>query len=155
MNYIKQVLKMLGLKNNEEFMIEGKKELFRINENFGLEIQKKDRGDHWFIGEVYLDKILLGKDKIIKLSFNPEQDEEYWTYINNWAIAKFPWKEVTADHVRKYSGIVFRTSEEARKARPEFYKRITGKYWAGSDNEKFAASLYGTSNEECSAVQNE
>lgn len=127
MNYMKQLTEMLGVELNEEFKITGQKGLFRINEKFGLEVQNSDK--HWRIGEMFLDRILLGKDEIIKIPFQPKNKASYYTYGENWKIVEDIWIDYPTDYARKNSDMVFRTYKKAEEARPDIYKKFTGEDW--------------------------
>lgn len=68
-----------------------------------------------------------------KIPFKPREGEMYWTYIGDWTPHEEFWDGDAYDCIHKACGCVFRTKEEALKARPERYKALTGMDWSVED----------------------
>jgi hypothetical protein len=76
----------------------------------------------------------LGDVEVIKIPFEPQEGEKYWSYWGDWEIEYYLWEgKRTVAQLRKACGCVFRTEEEAIKARPAKYKELTGKEWQESE----------------------
>ena len=124
-NLIPIIAKELGVEIGEEFKIKGiTLYKYRIN-NDKLEVKLLD--DKWETSTLSIS--LLGDIEIIKLPFEPKTGDEYWTYSETWEVEDWVWTYDFLDLVYKRVGIVFRTKEEAIKARPDKYKELTSKEW--------------------------
>lgn len=86
--------------------------------------------------EETLRALLSGAAEIVKLPFEPQYGEDYWTVC--WEIgcrtrellpAKFAWLFDYDDMLRKKLNIVYRTKAEAEKNMVPDYERITGHKW--------------------------
>lgn len=127
-NLIPVITKELGVEIGEEFKFKQNGLLDGFTYRFtDKEIQSKCKGKEWGTSPIDLNIIL--KQEIIKLPFEPKTGDEYWTYSETWEVEDWVWTYDFLDLVYKRVGIVFRTKEEAIKARPEVYKRLTGKEW--------------------------
>lgn len=108
----------------------------------GEEFEVKDYGHYRFTETVleyrhsdgtYAPAVLafnrLVEHEIVKLPFEPELDELYWTYMENWEIMLMIWTDSFQDYARKKLGVVFRSQNEAKRVRPYKYKELTNKEW--------------------------
>ena len=81
------------------------------------------------MGNYDLQYLLRNPNDITKAPFEPKTGDEYWTYSETWEVEDWVWTYDFLDLVYKRVGIVFRTKEEAIKARPDKYKELTSKEW--------------------------
>ena len=123
-NLIPIIAKLFGVEIGEEFEIQGEPgSKYRLNED-ELEVSF---GSEWIRSGLTINA--LGNIEIIKLPFEPKHDEKYWTYNIDWQVDEWTWMSDAEDYCKKACGCVFRTEEEAIKARPAKYKELTGKEW--------------------------
>lgn len=136
MSYMRKVAKILGVEmqdmDNGLFGDvfqdeEGNKYLLTKNGLFYVESPRET------VDPQILLEILTGERKIIFPPFEPKLNEGYWSYVEDWKIMRFYWCDEVNDNVRAYSGTIFRTEEQAFQARPEIYKKLTGKKWSSED----------------------
>ena len=71
-----------------------------------------------------------------KKPWEPKYEEQFFTYIHNdahneWLVEWFYWYGTPGQLALKQLGMVFKTSEDAEKALPEFYEKLTGKKLEG------------------------
>ena len=125
-NLIPIIAKELGVEIGEEFKFSGNQNVFTYRFT-NEEIQSKCKGRDWGTSVIDLNVVL--KQEIIKLPFEPKTGDEYWTYSETWEVEDWVWTYDFLDLVYKRVGIVFRTKEEAIKARPDKYKELTSKEW--------------------------
>lgn len=121
-NLIPEIAKMLGVEIGEEFEVKGITSSKYRFKNDGLEVN--------FWDGVWKQSILsisqLGDIEVMKLPFEPQMDERYYTFAGSWEITDTLWRNRPCDYGRKAINCVFRTQEEALKARPAKYKELTG-----------------------------
>ena len=87
-------------------------------------------GDDMRVAECVIDSLVYGRLQIVKMPFEPKLYDEYWTYMyNDWSVGRCKWFDIPSDFVLLKAGMVFRTGQEAIKARPKLYKEYTGKEW--------------------------
>lgn len=125
---IKMVADKLGLAINEEFNINGlnKSEVFRFTEdrleakNIYLDEEK------WFKSAMSLNVIF--ESEITKVPFKPKYGDKYWSYATPmFNIVESVWTTNVRDFALLKCGCIFRTEEEAIKARPQKYEELTGR----------------------------
>ena len=109
---LKAILEYLNLEENEEFGIEDSKYMRRINKK-GIQVYIPS-SDGWS-SSAYLNELLLGKVKMIKLPFVPELDETYYVPDISMADLYFKTRKYNTkdDKHRIEHEICFRTKEEA------------------------------------------
>lgn len=126
MNYMKQLTKMLGVELEEEFKVECFERKYKITDE-GIFVNSDN--DKWFEASFMLEELLIEGKKIIKLSYQPKTYESYYTYMADWSITNIVWLGNFDDLSNKKCGTVFRTEKDAFNARPEVYKKLTGREW--------------------------
>jgi hypothetical protein len=130
-NLIPIIAKELGVEINEPFKIVGNGDsLWRFTET-NLQFYDNHFQDDWVnVKPQSVATLVLETPEIIKLPFEPKVGEIFWTYWVNWGVTNFKWEDKKANFdFRKFCGCVFRTEEEALRARPAKYKELTGKEW--------------------------
>ena len=141
-NLMPEVAKLLGVETGEPFYIlqNGKhrriysdNDLYKITEEGLANINNTD-GCYEYHSHcrVILTDLLLGKCSVEKLPWEPKYEEQFYTYIHNeahneWLVDWFFWYGTPAQLAIKQLGMVFKTREDAEKALPEFYEKLTGK----------------------------
>lgn len=147
MNLIPKICELLGVEIGEEFnakhaniekiLTNSKEEpaIFKFG-NDGLYAKCSDgSGDFFLIG---MGNFLKGDYEIVKLPFEPKENEEYWSVIfspfsinrKELSVNRYIWQENYSCHYElKYCGNCFRTEAEAERHRFEIYEKLTGKKW--------------------------
>lgn len=130
-NLMPVIAKELGVEIGEEFEIKGiKNTKYRFKNNMLESINKTSRNTGWICSGLYINR--FAEIEIIRLPFNPQKGDYYWTYwCKDFSVIRDYWDNTPADYALKLAGIVFRTEEEAIEARPAKYKELTGKEWKG------------------------
>ena len=109
---LKAILEYLNLEENEEFGIEASKYMRRINKE-GIQVYIPS-SDGWS-SSAYLNELLLGKVKMIKLPFVPKKNEVY--YVSDVTSPQLFYKitnyNTQHDEHRITSNFSFRTKVEA------------------------------------------
>ena len=122
---LKAILEYLNLEENEEFGIEDSKYMRRINKK-GIQVYIPS-SDGWR-SSTYLNELLLGKVKMIKLPFVPELIEAY--YVPDISIADLyfkTWKYNTKhDKHRIEREMCFRTKQAAINRTKEILGSLRG-----------------------------
>lgn len=137
-NLMPEIIKMLGVEYGEKFKLrENGEEDFRDGvfcfvEDLGF--RKLTLDDKAWSANDMLEELLTGYYEIVKLPWEPKYEEQFYTYIHNdahneWLIEWLYWYGTPTQLALKQLGMVFKTEEEAEKARPEIYKKLTGKDW--------------------------
>lgn len=140
-NLMPEIAKLLGVEMGEAFYINdhlGRRvcaysdnNLFKI----GPALLHLNNTDGCFEGsdrdQIILVKLLAGLLTIEKLPWEPKYEEQFYTYIHNeahneWLVDWFYWYGTPAQLAIKQLGMVFKTREDAEKALPEFYEKLTG-----------------------------
>lgn len=125
-NYMADVARMLGVELGEEFKMTDYNSLYRFTEK-GLEF-KRTAG--WYLSE-RLEWLLTGRNKILKLPWQPKHNEIYYRPWRNFTGATSEyWNNAVTDIALKEAGMIFRTAEECEAALPALRK----KYLGGDDN---------------------
>jgi hypothetical protein len=92
-------------------------------------------GDGWETSMGLINK--LGDVEVIKIPFEPQEGEYYWTYNGDaFCIVETDWTGFASEYCKKACGCIFRTEAEAIKARPAKYKELTGKEWNNDGNQE-------------------
>lgn len=128
-NLIPIIAKELGVEIGEEFKIKefGDKTFCFTKTN--LEWQIETGKGYLGVNSSILVDLVRGYTNIIKLPFAPQMNDEYWTYDYDWDTVTYYWHNDFMDCVRFAKNCVFRTQEEAERARPALYKELTSKDW--------------------------
>lgn len=137
-NKMAEVARLLGVELDEEFRLTNNignnvsysNCVLKINVKEGLMYYIKEY-DFWQpCNGSLLNDILAGKYGIKKQPWKPKDGELYWTYFNNnWFVDRNTYSDEPMHHMREKCGAVFRTKEEAIKARPRVYEELTGREW--------------------------
>ena len=134
-NLIPVIAKELGVKIGEEFNVTGyaKTIRFKFDKTGLLWIDECEK--IWAYTDVStFFRLIDGDNEVIKPPFKPKENEKYWTYFGDKFSVEYTfWGNTTFDYGFESIGCVFRTKEEAIKARPAKYKELTGKDWSGED----------------------
>ena len=132
-NLIPEIAKMLGVGIGEEFKLAGSETIYCFTEGHLKYCYKSSYYEVWnTICEGVFVRLLEGRDEIIKLPWHPQCGDTYWTYSgDDFDTFLYKWAGVANDYARLKCGCVFRTREEALKAKPRLYKELTGKDWGG------------------------
>lgn len=125
-NLIPIIAKELGVEIGEEFAIKGIENTKYRFQNDALEVSTINT--IWICSGLHINR--LAEIEIVKLPFTPHVGEYYWTYnSDDFSIVETDWAGLAGEYCKKACGCVFRTEEEAIKARPAKYKELTGKEW--------------------------
>lgn len=133
-NLLPLIIKELGLEEGDVFTIENDdKRQYRFNNGF-LEMSPGCTDNDWSCApdDIFVE-LVLGEfdiDEVFKPPFEPKWKNKYFSYANySWEVIEDIWEGTLTDYMRKVSGCVFRSYEEACFARPAKYKEVTGKKW--------------------------
>lgn len=129
-NLIPTIVDKLGVEIGEEFNVTGYEKTirFKFDKTGLLWIDECEKS--WTYTDVStFFRLINGDNGVIKLPFKPKLYEQYLTYDDNWEVVAWDWWGDFEDLIRRNSGYVFRTKEEAIKARPRIYKELTGEEW--------------------------
>ena len=109
---LKAILEYLNLEENEEFGIENSKYMRRINKK-GIQVYIPS-SDGWS-SSAYLNELLLGKVKMIKIPFVPKKNEIYFFPVicNTMLYEETYNAEWEQDKHRIKHDMCFKTKEEA------------------------------------------
>ena len=133
-NLIPEVLKLLGVEYDERFKLTNTDGVITENDVFcffehGLSRALQD-GEYEDASDILYD-ILAGNYEIVKLSWEPKEDEEYWTisFLKNQQpyAENYVWNGDDMDFTKLKLGMVYRTKAEAEAHFAEDYERLTGK----------------------------
>lgn len=134
-NLMPEVAKLLGVEIGEKFIIENAEHNLQVVLLAdGLHVTKDD-----FLGSSnskLLQNVLCGLFGVKKLPWEPKYGKHFYTYIHNeahneWLVEWFYWYGAPNQLALKQLGMVFETQEDAEKALPEFYMKLTGKKLEG------------------------
>ena len=125
-NVFKGLADFLGVELNEEFTLSSSTDPYRLTEK-GLEVCLEG---NWVESVCPFNSIF--KASIQPTPFEPDCGDIYYTYgSETFIVRQDVWTGSAVDYARKHSGIVFRNSAEAYKARPKKYEELTGMEWQG------------------------
>lgn len=116
-NCMAEVAKLLGVELEEVFRIDGDEHYFRLTDT-GLGIAIGSDNKNWFVAPINaLNRLLLGENEIIKLSWRPQEDEKYYVpFIATKPMNMYDehyWLNEDIDMKRYRMGLVCKTPEEA------------------------------------------
>lgn len=132
MNLMPDIIKSLGLEIDEEFTLKGENGLYWYKLGVDGLVFRTWNTNFSSCKSSVLEKILTGKEEIIKLPFQPKLREKYYTIlfcdsnIDSIHISSFLWYGTCADNMRKHFKIIYRTKEEAEADKFNGFKRIMG-----------------------------
>lgn len=131
MNYVNDVLKMLGVEVGERFQLKSKagkmctgyyffnEYLYFYNEYCGETLTPN----------INIRNILSGEYEIVKIPFKPKKGDKYYyycAYVDGYIFKD--WLSCDEDYVRWKIGNCFRTEEEAETKGKEIMKRLKEEY---------------------------
>ena len=132
MNLMPYIIKSLGLEIDEEFTLKGENGLYWYKLGVDGLLFRTWNTKFSPCKSSVLEKILTGKDEIIKLPFQPKLGEKYYTIIFgegkqdtlevDWSV----WKGSSIDYMRKHFKITYRSRIEAEEDKFNGFKRIMG-----------------------------
>ena len=133
MNYYKQIAEMLGVELGEEFKLKPSclekpwNSLYRFSTD-GLENKYSDCS--WVKCEKgAIDEILIGKNEVIKIPWEPEYGDTYCAYENeDDLVVSYNWNNYAVDYAYWKIGNCFRTKEEAETKGKEIMEAIKKEY---------------------------
>lgn len=133
MNLIPVIRESLGLKENEEFQIDGTMYAanYRFADNNMLQWFDSDTGCWESSHSTTLEKIIYGQVTIKKLPFKPK-DSEFYYYVSLYTgrVIRDRYTENNgANRVQVKSGNCYRTQEEAENHVDEWMTKIYGEDW--------------------------
>lgn len=127
MNYMKEVAGLLGVELNEEFKADC---ITMDGDKYTMHFTLQEDGlhsGHDLVDPLWLIDMLTGKVQAKKLPFKPKMNEKYWTLILDTKTIvpdmQF-WRDNSADYLRYYNDLCFRTIEEAKKNKDKLLKII-------------------------------
>ena len=139
-NLIPKIAELLGVEIGEEFEVmpecagpNYKSSRYRFSEH-GLEYSNyihypSETG--WSPTDT-ITGLLNGRIRIIKLPFEPKEEEHYWCVCwNSYEIGSTycVWLGSVGNYMDKYCNNVFRNQDEAEAHKFEIYEKLTGKKW--------------------------
>lgn len=138
-NLMPEILKMLGMEYGEKFKLreigeeELRYEVYCFVEDLGFRKLTLD-GKAWSANGM-LEELLTGYYEIVKLPWEPQDNEAYWTIVfrgNGKPFAgRLFWNGDNTDFGMKALNMVYRTEEEAKAHMAEDYMKLTGKKLEG------------------------
>lgn len=125
MNYMKDIAALLGVQLNEEFKIVDENNEVFLNTYTITEDGLLNCDRHY---ECDLSGLLIGDWQIQKIPFKPKYGEIYYALETDVDgsiyVAEYPWKDWICDYAYYYSGLCFRTKEEAEQNKDKPLKII-------------------------------
>lgn len=106
------ILEALGLQEGEEFKIKGYALVYTFKDG-ELQFRTAD-SPYWVESPLNVNQLLNAE--IILPPFSPQLEQKYWTYIGDTyitGIVEEVWRNNIIDCMRKATGCVFRSQEEA------------------------------------------
>ena len=128
-NLIPIIAKERGVEMGEEFKIANDLGFRFKFVPEDLLLKDEDEEDWYEADNEVIVALIKGSKEIIKLPFEPQKDERYYTFSDSWEIVDTLWKNYLCDYGRKAISCIFRTHKEALEARPAKYKELTGVDW--------------------------
>ena len=123
-NFWIEIAKEIGVEIGKEFKytVDDFNYSLRITEN-GLFLKDCDNLDKPSFD--FISDFIAGVGEIELLPFEPEYYEEYWTICcDSLDIIQETWSDQCVDYYRKLQKLVFRTYEQAEKARTEYLEKL-------------------------------
>lgn len=137
-NLIPEIIKMLGVEYGEKFKLTNTDGVITENDVFcffehGLSHALQD-GEYEDASDILYD-ILAGNYEIVKLPWEPKEDEQYWTisFVKNHHpyVGNYIWNSDDMDFLKLKLGMVYRTKAEAEAHLAEDYEKLTGEKLEG------------------------
>ena len=132
MNLMPDIIKSLGLEIDEEFTLKGENGLYWYKLGVDGLLFRTWNTEFSHCKSSVLEKILTGKDEILKLPFQPKLGERYYTILFvdgkqdtvevDWSV----WNGSSIDYMRKHFKITYRSRIEAEEDKFNGFKRIMG-----------------------------
>lgn len=132
MNLMPDIIKSLGLEIDEEFTLKGENGLYWYKLGVDGLLYRTWNTKFSTCKSSVLEKILTGKDEILKLPFQPKLEEKYYTILFvegkqdtlkvDWSV----WNGSSIDYMRKHFKIIYRSRIEAEEDKFNGFKRIMG-----------------------------
>ena len=120
------ILEALELKEGEEFKIKSRDaSIYRFKDG---ELQYRAADSPYWVGSTINVNQLLNST-IILPPFSPQLEQKYWTYIGDTyitGIVEEVWRNSVTDYMRKATGCVFRSQEEAYMNMDKKIKELKG-----------------------------
>lgn len=123
-NFVLEVEALLGVKVGEVFEVKGLTVKYRYY--FDDELRVWSTVLNNISKTVSIRNILNGEFKIIKLPFEPKQDEEYWYVTSDGEADENVYTGSTLDKYCAISGNRFRTEDDATNNAPRIMKEVFG-----------------------------
>ena len=123
-NFVLEVEALLGVKVGEVFEVKGLTVKYRYY--FDDELRVWSTVLNNISNTVSIRNILNGEFKIIKLPFEPKQDEEYWYVTSDGEADENVYTGSTLDKYCAISGNRFRTEDDATNNAPRIMKEVFG-----------------------------
>ena len=123
-NFVLEVEALLGVKVGEVFEVKGLTVKYRYY--FDDELRVWSTVLNNISNTVSIRNILNGEFKIIKLPFEPKQDEEYWYVTSDGEADENVYTGSTLDKYCAISGNRFRTEDDATNNTPRIMKEVFG-----------------------------
>lgn len=137
-NYMAEIAKMLGVELGEEFQIRDVSKGKLVHDYLGkiteTKFLVKNGDDSWFQDGDYFLYFLNGELEVVPKPYEPKMNEIYYTYADAWEPTAITWTGNAWDYINKACDMVFRTKEELIAARPQQYRKLTGKEWEETNN---------------------
>ena len=116
MNYMPEVLKMLGVEVGEKFILKNKNfNPHHFSDDFILLDSTGGHCNH------HISYVLIGEVKVEKLPWKPKEDDPYFFVMANGSINESSWSGHVVDYSLFNTNNCFRTAEEIT---PEIKERI-------------------------------
>ena len=107
MNYMPEVLKMLGVEVDEPFNIIGAdRNPYLFDEEYNL------LDAEYYIRNGFIRGLIIGKYEIEKLPWKPKEGCEYYTILSTGIIDRVEFEGYKKDYYNYNAGNCFRTAEE-------------------------------------------
>lgn len=120
------ILEALELQEGEEFKIKSRDAIYTFKDG---ELQCRTADSPYWV-ESCLNVNNLLKAEIILPPFSPQLEQKYWTYIGDTfitGIVEEVWRNSITDYMRKATGCVFRSQEEAFMNMDKKIRELKGK----------------------------
>ena len=135
-NLIPEIAKLLGVEMEEAFKIRRpdyevcENGIYAFFENEGL-MKKNEQAEFDNNSSIEFEDLCLGNYEVVKLPWEPKEDEEYWTisFLKNQQpyAENYVWNGDDMDFTKLKLGMVYRTEKEAKEHLAEDYQRLIGK----------------------------
>ena len=132
MNLMPDIIKSLGLEIDEEFTLKGENGLYWYKLGVDGLLYRTWNTKFSHCESSVLEKILTGKDEILKLPFQPKVGGRYYTILfvdgkqDTLKVDSFFWNGSSSDYMRKHFKIIYRSRIEAEEDKFNGFKRIMG-----------------------------